>query len=78
MQLANLLVYAGEHAHAAALYKEAGRTGNRDALFHLGLLYWSGKGVAADAKTAWALWMSSEFASKHAKLTGLQVCAWPS
>ena len=72
VQLANLLAEAGDYVNAARLYQEAGRGGNTDALFHLGMLYWAGKGVPASAKTAFALWQSSDFKSKHAKLEGLQ------
>jgi len=77
VQLANLLT-AGkdateqDYATAVRLYKEAGRAGSTDALFHLGSLYWAGRGVEPSAKTAFALWQSSEFASKHARLSGLQ------
>jgi len=73
VQLANLLVDSEEYAMAVRLYQEAGRAGNTDALFHLGELYWRGKGVKANRKTAWALWQSSDFTSKHARLKGLQV-----
>ena len=72
VQLGNLLAEAGDFANAARLYQEAGRAGNTDALFHLGMLYWSGNGVTANAKTAFALWQSSDFTSKHAQLKGLQ------
>ena len=72
VQLGNLLVEAKDYATAARLYQEAGRAGSTDALFHLGELYWRGQGVAANRKTAWALWQSSNFASKHARLKGLQ------
>ena len=72
VQLGNLLADAGDYLAAARLYQEAGRAGNTDALFHLGMLYWGGNGVKASAKTAFALWQSSEFTSKHAQLRGLQ------
>lgn len=70
VQLANLLVEMEDFATAASLYKEAGRTGSKDALFHLGGLYWRGKGVEKNSQTAWALWQSSGFSSKHALLKG--------
>lgn len=73
VQLANLLRADGQHQMAARLYQEAGRTGNTDALFHLGELYWSGEGVPRkDRKTAWALWQSANFRSKHAVQKGLR------
>ena len=72
VQLANLLVESEEYPLAVRLYQEAGRAGSTDALFHLGELYWRGKGVTANRKTAWALWQSSDFKSKHAKLSGLK------
>ena len=73
VQLANLLVTNNkDYGMAARLYQEAGRAGSTDALFHLGELYWRGQGVPHNRKTAWALWQSSNFASKHAKLKGLQ------
>jgi SEL1 protein len=71
VQLANLLVELGDSATAVDLYKEAYRAGSKDSLFHLGSLYWRGDGVEADKKTAFALWQSAEFSSKHAKLRGL-------
>jgi len=72
VQLANMLVDAKDYAMAVRLYQEAGRAGSTDALFHLGELYWLGKGVPANRKTAWALWQSSDFKSKHAQLKGLK------
>jgi len=72
VQLANLMVEGGDYPMAVRLLQEAGRAGSTDALFHLGELFWRGKGVAANRKTAWALWQSSDFSSKHARLKGLQ------
>lgn len=75
VQLGNLLVEAHtaeDDRNAARLFKEAARAGSNDALFHLGDLYWQGRGVEASAQTALALWQSSEFTSKHARLTGMQ------
>jgi len=71
VQLANLLVDLEDYDTAASLYKEAYRAGSKDALFHLGSLYWRGKGVEANQKTAFALWRSADFTSKHAQLKGL-------
>ena len=71
VQLGNLLVELEDFATAATLYKEAYRAGSKDALFHLGTLYWSGAGVEQSAKTAFALWQSAEFSSKHARPSGL-------
>jgi SEL1 protein len=71
VQLANLLVEAKDYRTAVRLLQEAGRAGSRDALFHLGLLFWEGNGVEANSKTALALWQSSDFSSKHAQLRGL-------
>ena len=72
VQLALLLLKTKDFSTAFRLFQEAGRAGSRDALFHLGGMYWHGKGVAADAKTAFALWQSSDFSSKHAELKGVQ------
>mmetsp|Transcript_68738 Transcript_68738/g.136185 ORF Transcript_68738/g.136185 Transcript_68738/m.136185 type:complete len:652 (-) Transcript_68738:406-2361(-) len=71
VQLANLLVELKDPTTAANLYREAGRAGSKDALFHLGGLFWSGSGVERSVKTAWALWQSSDFSSKHARLVGV-------
>ena len=76
VQLANLRAAAGDFPGALRLYQTAGRAGSRDALFHLGLLYWQGKGVAKSATTALALWQSCEFHSKHAVLKGPQGAAF--
>ena len=76
MQLANLYVGVGEYTAAASLYKEAGRAGSKDALFHLGDLYWRGAGVEQSARTAFALWRSSDFTSKHAELRGARGLAF--
>ena len=72
VQLANMLADDGDFTSAARLYKEAGRAGNKDALFALGGLYWGGKGVEKSMGTAWALWQSAEFQSKHAQLRGMR------
>jgi len=70
VQLGNLLVEMEDYTTAAGLYKEAYRAGSKDALFHLGMLYWRGEGVEANSKTAFALWQSADFTSKHAKNHG--------
>ena len=37
-----------------------------------GNLYWRGKGVKQSSKTAFALWQSADFHSKHVKPRGLR------
>ncbi len=76
VQLANLLVQLEDYSTAVGLYKEAYRAGSKDALFHLGSLYWRGDGVEPSAKTAFALWQSADFTSKHAKLRGFTGAAF--
>ena len=71
VQLANLLVDLEDWTTAASLYKEAYRAGSKDALFHLGSLYWNGHGVESSKKTAFALWQAADFSSKHAMLSGV-------
>lgn len=73
VQLANLLVSEGSHETAARLYREAARAGSKDAVFHLGWLFWRGQGVARkDKRTAWMLWQEAGFTSKHAEQRGLR------
>ena len=57
---------------AAQLYSEAAQAGSRDALWHLGYMYWRGHGVEKDGSKAMQLFRDAGFQSKHAALTGLE------